>query len=216
MAGRVTKGDLLRQRIVEASLRRFADHGFRATTVQQIADDVGISKQRLLYHFSSKEELHRAVVEAVADQWKELLPQLLGAAVRSDAMESRLAPLLEFLREQPYAARYVMRDIISPEREAVNTMGQLVWPWVEQLADQIRRGQAEGRFDPEVEPLPYVVLSSLLTLVHVVVFPEGDPDSFHLRAAMEKELGRLIRASLRPPAPEDAPAPCDAGTDLVD
>ena len=206
MAGRVTKGDLLRQRIVEASLRRFADHGFRATTVQQIADDVEISKQRLLYHFSSKEELHRAVVESVADQWKELLPQLLGAAVRSEAMESRLAPLLEFLREQPHAARYVMRDIISPEREAVTTMGQLVWPWIEQLADQIRRGQAEGRFDAELEPLPYVVLSSLLTLVHVVVFPEGDPDSFHLRATMEKELGRMIGASLRPP-PGDEPGP---------
>lgn len=147
MAGRVTKGDLLRQRIVEASLKLFADQGFRATTVQQIADEVGISKQRLLYHFSSKEELHRAVLETVADQWKELLPVLLGAAVRGGEMASRLAPLLDFLRNQPHAARYVMRDIISPEREAVNTMGQLVWPWVEQLAEEIRRGQQDGRFD---------------------------------------------------------------------
>lgn len=190
---------MLRQRIVEASLKLFADQGFRATTVQQIADELGISKQRLLYHFSSKEELHRAVLESVADQWKELLPVLLGAAVRSDQMESRLAPLLDFLRNQPHAARYVMRDIISPEREAVHTMGQLVWPWVEQLAEEIRRGQQDGRFDEEVEPLPYVVLVSLLTLMQVVIFPEGDPDTFHLRTAMETELGRLIRASLRPP-----------------
>ncbi|MCA9556406.1 MAG: TetR/AcrR family transcriptional regulator [Myxococcales bacterium] len=202
MAGRVTKGDLLRQRIVEASLKLFADQGFRATTVQQIADEVGISKQRLLYHFSSKEELHRAVLETVADQWKELLPVLLGAAVRGGEMASRLAPLLDFLRNQPHAARYVMRDIISPEREAVNTMGQLVWPWVEQLAEEIRRGQQDGRFDPEVEPLPYVVLTSLMTLIHVVVFPEGDPDAFHLRTLMEKELGRLMGAALRPPCPE--------------
>lgn len=202
MAGRVTKGDLLRQRIVEASLKLFADQGFRATTVQQIADELGISKQRLLYHFSSKDELHRAVLESVADQWKELLPVLLGAAVRSGEMESRLAPLLEFLRNKPHAARYVMRDLISTEREAVNTMGQLVWPWVEQLAEEIRRGQQDGRFDGEVEPLPYVVLVSLLTLILVVVFPEGDPDTFQLRATMEGELGRLIRASLRPPGEE--------------
>lgn len=210
MAGRVTKGDLLRQRIVETSLKLFADQGFRATTVQQIADELGISKQRLLYHYSSKDELHRAVLESVADQWKELLPALLGAAVRGQEMESRLAPLLEFLRNQPHAARYVMRDIISPEREAVNTMGQLVWPWVEQLAEEIRRGQQDGRFDQEVEPLPYVVFSSLLTLMHVVIFPEGDPDNFQLRATMEKELGRMIRTSLRPPGKvEDDPG--DAG-----
>ena len=84
MAGRVTKGDLLRQRIVEASLKLFADQGFRATTVQQIADEVGISKQRLLYHFSSKEELHRAVLEGVAFSVRRVLDRLPQGKARPE------------------------------------------------------------------------------------------------------------------------------------
>ena len=223
MAGRVTKGDLLRQRIVEASLKLFADQGFRATTVQQIADEVGISKQRLLYHFSSKEELHRAVLETVADQWKELLPVLLGAAVRGGEMASRLAPLLDFLRNQPHAARYVMRDIISPEREAVNTMGQLVWPWVEQLAEENRlahvRFQEICSVSPGLAPAwgtegvvllnpnPIHVAATFHTRelldeeddvpASVMFFPVGN----EVRTAVLEEEGRRIAAALKNAGP---------------
>jgi AcrR family transcriptional regulator len=56
-----------RARILAAAARRFAEHGFEATTVRQIADDVHILSGSLYHHFATKEDmLHEIVRDRVA------------------------------------------------------------------------------------------------------------------------------------------------------
>ena len=71
---RAQEVEKLRQSIREAATRLFAKSGYHGTTVKQIADEVGISKQLLLYHFSSKEALRAAVLHELLQAWNELLP----------------------------------------------------------------------------------------------------------------------------------------------
>ncbi|WP_156856489.1 TetR/AcrR family transcriptional regulator [Oceanobacillus sp. AG] len=47
----------LRERIIEASLSLFEQHGFHGVTVNQIVDAAGISKGGFYHHFTSKDEL---------------------------------------------------------------------------------------------------------------------------------------------------------------
>ncbi|GAB2885165.1 TetR/AcrR family transcriptional regulator [Streptomyces mayteni] len=47
----------LRGQILNSALRLFAAHGFRATSLQDIASDAGCSKASLLYHFANKDAL---------------------------------------------------------------------------------------------------------------------------------------------------------------
>lgn len=202
MAAKVKKGELLRQRIVAEATRLFAAQGLRGTSVQEIADAVEISKQRLLYHFPSKEQLHQAVVEAIAEQWKDLLPGLLGAGVKADGeVGQSLSPLFDFLRAQPDAAKYIIRDLISEPREAVDQLGILVWPWMEHMAETIRRGQQDQEIDADLEPMPFMVLVGLLALVQVVVFPPGKdpgPGGDELQQSVQREFDRLLKARLQP------------------
>src|SRR5579864_8918239 len=52
--------------ILEAARRRFAEFGFEATTVRQIADDVNILSGSLYHHFATKDDmLHEIVRDAV-------------------------------------------------------------------------------------------------------------------------------------------------------
>lgn len=57
---------LFRQQIDEGILDRaaalFAQHGFEQTSLQAVADAVGLSKAGLLHHFPSKHALHEAVL----------------------------------------------------------------------------------------------------------------------------------------------------------
>ena len=48
--------------IVEAAAAAFHDHGYEATSMQDIADRVGMLKGSLYHHISSKEELLAAVL----------------------------------------------------------------------------------------------------------------------------------------------------------
>jgi AcrR family transcriptional regulator len=53
--------------ILQAALRRFANAGYAATSVQQIVDDAKVSKPALYYHFHDKAGLFKALVHEAHD-----------------------------------------------------------------------------------------------------------------------------------------------------
>jgi AcrR family transcriptional regulator len=57
-----------RQRLVDAAIRRFYRDGFRNVGIDQILDDVGISKTAFYKHFECKEDLMLAALE-MQNQW---------------------------------------------------------------------------------------------------------------------------------------------------
>jgi len=56
------KSDFGRQRIVEAARAHFFSHGFRSVTMDDLAEELGISKKTLYAHFPGKAELLEAVL----------------------------------------------------------------------------------------------------------------------------------------------------------
>lgn len=52
----------IRDRILAATLESIAQNGFTATTLDQVAHDVGMSKQGVLHHFHSRDSLLTAVL----------------------------------------------------------------------------------------------------------------------------------------------------------
>ena len=92
----------LREAALQAATRRFAAHGFEGTSVQDIAGDVGVTKQALLYHFATKEDLRRVVLAEMVRHWNEALPRLLLAAVAAeDRFDAVVREVLRFFREDP-------------------------------------------------------------------------------------------------------------------
>ncbi|WP_432831378.1 TetR/AcrR family transcriptional regulator [Dactylosporangium sp. CA-092794] len=73
-----------RQRFVDSAIRLFARHSFAGTSLQMIADDVGVTKSAVHHHFRTREELLNAVVEP-------LTVELRAAVEAAEAQRSRPA-----------------------------------------------------------------------------------------------------------------------------
>ena len=78
--GPVEKGT--RARILDVSIDLFAQKGFDAVSVQEIADAVGIRKASLYYHFSSKDQILQSILEYPVDLMKFIGLQDAGAEER--------------------------------------------------------------------------------------------------------------------------------------
>src|ERR1700757_5237409 len=72
-------------RILEAATRRFAEHGFGATTVRQIADDVSILSGSLYHHFASKEAMLHEIVRDTVEKMCANVVRISKAPVDAEA-----------------------------------------------------------------------------------------------------------------------------------
>jgi AcrR family transcriptional regulator len=96
---RVTRTDLIRA----AALRHFAQHGYDAASMRQIAADAGITIATLYFHCSTKEQLLFDVLESQMRELSQGLDRALAAA-NDDDWAARLAAAIRF------HIQYVTRD----------------------------------------------------------------------------------------------------------
>src|SRR5699024_325041 len=65
-----------RQRLLEATVRCLAEHGWSAATVAVIAEEAGISRGALQHHFPTREALVVAALEYVFEERRKQIEQL--------------------------------------------------------------------------------------------------------------------------------------------
>lgn len=192
--------------IVAAATRLFAAQGFEATSLQAVADAVGVTKQAVLHHYPSKEHLHQAVLDAILAHWNEALPRLLLATTASvDRFDAVFGELHRFFVTDSDRARVVLREALDRPAEMRRLLRGPVRPWLEAVAGHIRAGQESGAHFADVDPEAYVVHVMQLGIAAAACQPvtsavlEGDA-----RARYDAELGRIARASLFLPRPPRA------------
>ena len=187
----------VRARAVSAATKLFAAQGFDATSVQAVADEVGVTKQAVLHHFSSKEQLRHAVLEAILAHWNETLPRLLLAATASeDRFDAIFGELHRFFARAPDRALVVLREALDRPVEMKKLLRGAVRPWLDAVAGYIESGKKAGAHYPDVDSEAYVVhilqlvISSAASAAVTVSVLDGDRERY------DRELARIARASL--------------------
>lgn len=195
------KDEDVRSRTLRVATRLIAEHGFEGTSLQDVADEVGVKKPSLLYHFPSKEALRQAVFEQMLGHWNVALPRILKAATTGeDRFDAVLAEMLRFFTDDADRARLLLREVLDRPREMSAVIKQHMRPWIDSVSRYIRKGQETQDLRDDVDPEAYVVHVTTFLIATVAVqrllgaLPED-------RAV--KEMVRMARASLfAPPTPK--------------
>jgi TetR/AcrR family transcriptional regulator len=187
-----------------AAVRLFSRRGFEGTSVQAIADEVGTSKQALLYHFSSKEGLRQAALDEMVSTWRAVLPRFLAALTRKEApFEEALAEILQYFRAEPAYARFLMQELLSGARHPGVTD---VDTWLGFAAEYIRQAQRDGLVAAEVDPEAWLINAGTFILASLSMLDTASerPERLPSEERVLKELARMIGSSLRG-ASDDGP-----------
>jgi AcrR family transcriptional regulator len=78
--GKRLPADRRREQLLQVALKVFADRGFNATTMDDIAEQAGVTKPLLYQHFDSKRALYLELVDSVAHTMLEAIEKAVAAA----------------------------------------------------------------------------------------------------------------------------------------
>jgi len=140
-----------RERILDAAERVFAQHGFFAARVSEIAKQAGVADGTIYLYFKSKDELLISLFESRMERFNQLLGEAIaGAASPTEKLLAIVRTYLGLVREQQMVAEVLtieLRQSAKFMKEASNPkFGDLL----RMLAGVIAEGQAAGELSRDV------------------------------------------------------------------
>lgn len=138
-------GESTRDRILDAALRLFAEHSFAGTSLQMIADEMGLTKAAVYHHFHTREHLlsalaepalteMRAAIEAASAQRtpnaraERMLTEFVDLALRHRKLTAMLATdqaMIHLFRTQGHYDQLVGRPLVLLAGSAPDPAGRI-------------------------------------------------------------------------------------------
>lgn len=180
-----------RDRILDAALATFAAHGTEGSSVQAVADAVGMSKQALLHHFPTKQKLREGVYELLALRFRQQLPAVAAELVsRShDRYRALLELVLERFDENEQASRFLAFELLERPDEVLAWLQTEAAPWLGLIKGVVEQSKDfKDGFDPEA----HVAVLAAMMLVQSALVPRSDA---RWRGRMKKALLRAMQLS---------------------
>jgi AcrR family transcriptional regulator len=97
-------------RILDAALVLFAEHGIGGTSLQMLADAIGVTKAAVYHQYNTKDEIILAVAEIVIARLEAVVTAAEGERSRTRAREVLVAAMVDLAVERRHMAGVLQRD----------------------------------------------------------------------------------------------------------
>lgn len=171
------------QEITAAAFAAFAEKGYAATRVEEVAKRAGVSKGLLYLYFRTKEELFKAVVRSL------VMPRIdaLNASIDASGLSAEAflrGPFLDFVRTLPGSPVAVVIRLMIAEGPKHPDLVQFYWDNVVSrglaiIRALLERGVANGEFRrTRVNEFPHLVIMPVVfSVIFKLLFEEQTLDT---------------------------------------
>jgi TetR/AcrR family transcriptional regulator len=176
-----------RERILDAAVVEFGEHGFAGARISAIARRAGVNEQLISYYFDSKEGLYRALQQ----RWQLISA---GASRPELPIAEVVAAFLRLNIEQRSFARLLAWDGLA------HTGSDAVEPdeYFTEMVEELRRRQQAGELADDLDPA-YVLLILFAAALAPTVIPQIarrltglSADSPTFQAAYAEQLRHVV------------------------
>jgi TetR/AcrR family transcriptional regulator, fatty acid metabolism regulator protein len=134
-----------RQRILEAAALTFSRRGYRATSVDDIAEASATSKGGIYFHFPNKEAIFLALLEGMAALLHDRMERAMAEAAGPEAkLDAALLTMLHTFGAHRTLARLFLVDAMGANREFSARIMEIQEGFVALIERQLQEAIAEG------------------------------------------------------------------------
>ena len=183
------------QEITAAALAAFAEKGYAATRVDDVAKRAGVSKGLLYLYFKTKEELFKSVIRSFVIPKIDTLSGIVETADMSSE-EFLRGPFLDFIKQLPGSPISVIVRLMVAEGPKHPDLVQFYWDNVVSrglgvINELLQRGVRNGEFRPSaVSQQPALfIMPAVFSVIFTTIFGKEKLDSAQL---IETQIDLLI------------------------
>ena len=172
-----------RRQVLEAAERRFAQAGYRGTTMEDVAREVGFTQPALYRYFSSKHELFLAALSLRQDDIRDRYQQALaGPGPALTKLRSLARTTVELANENPHMGRLRLQAIADADeldiRDGVRETIDALLRAHEALFDRAREeGSVHAEVDSRAAATGFTGMALLLYASIALDLPMAQPDA---------------------------------------
>lgn len=142
-----------RARILDAAISVFAEKGFHAARISDIADRAGVADGTIYLYFKHKEDILLSIFE---EKMEELLQELASALEGISDPRERIRAFARHhvyqLRKHPELAQVFQVELRQSRKFLREYRPEKLWEYLEKFASLVEEGQSLGLFRPEIDP----------------------------------------------------------------
>lgn len=195
-----------RSRIIEAAVEVFAEKGFRAARVSDIARTAGVADGTIYLYFRNKEDLLLVIFE---EKMELLLTQLEDALRGLDDPLDRIVAYtrnhFRSIEENPALAQVLQVELRQSHRFLRDYRPEKLWQYLGVFSELVRDGQERGVIRPEVDPfLAQWAFFGALDEISIQWVLARRRERFNLDHAADQVVGMFLRGMV--PETVDVPS----------
>ncbi|MDX6284903.1 MAG: hypothetical protein QOG53_388 [Frankiales bacterium] len=151
-----------RTQLLDVGRTIFAEKGFDATSIEEIASRAGVTKPVVYEHFGGKEGLYAVVVDREMERLLSGVADALTAGDARELLEQAALAFLVYIEEQPDGFRILVRD--SPVASSSGTFASLISDIASQVEHILGREFKTRGYDAKLAPMYSQALVGMVAL----------------------------------------------------
>lgn len=136
-----------KEEILDVATRLFAERGYEGTSMNDVAERVGMRKASLFYHYATKDVLYETVLARLVDELKQSLAAIYASSgTFAERLDEVTDTVVTVLGTHPYASRLLLREALDWGPVIRGPLGDRIALILEAGQAWVRAGQEAGAF----------------------------------------------------------------------
>lgn len=189
-----------RVQLMEIGRAVFASKGYEATSIEEVAQQAGVSKPIVYEHFGAKEGLYAAIVEREMDNLVARVTASISQGTPRQRFEDAVLAFMAYVKDEPAGFAVLTRD--SPTATTRRGLTRVIDDLAQRVGDVFRSEFELAGYPSKVAPIYANALLGMVTQVGHWWAAEGKSFSTENVARHVAALGWMgLRHLPKDPAP---------------